>query len=306
MFVSLVGYVTLLIIALKIVAILGRSFVRPGKNLKQYGSWAVVTGATDGIGEAIAYELARAGLNLVLVSRTPAKLETTANGLREKFPKVQIKTLPFDFSNCNSETTKQISRELADVDVGVLVNNVGESYANPEYFTALPDEKLNSLLALNIHSVTWMTRAVLPGMETRKRGLIVNISSASASLPSPLLSYYAATKAFVDEFSVSLNGELAGKGIQVQSQNPLFVATKLAKIRRATLGTPSAKQYARAAVRAFGYESLISPYWVHGIMLFVASFVPTFLGEKYVLDLHKSIRKRALDKQQKESGKTSQ
>lgn len=70
-----------------------RFFLRPGKNLKKFGGWAVVTGATDGIGKAYAFELARQGLNLLLISRTETKLKDTAAEITAKFPKVQVQIL---------------------------------------------------------------------------------------------------------------------------------------------------------------------------------------------------------------------
>lgn len=70
-----------------------RFFLRPGKNLKKFGGWGVVTGATDGIGKAYAFELARQGLSLLLISRTESKLKDTAAEITAKYPKVQVQIL---------------------------------------------------------------------------------------------------------------------------------------------------------------------------------------------------------------------
>merc|ERR1712093_900663 len=106
-----------------------------------------------------------------------------------------------------------------------------------------------------------MTYIVLPKMLERKRGAIVNISSAACLVPGPLLAGYSAAKRYVEAFSIALDAEYASKGVRVQVQCPLYVTTKLAKIRNSSLTTPSPDTYAKAAVRAIGYESDISPYW---------------------------------------------
>merc|ERR1719450_829776 len=94
------------------------------KDLKKYGSWAVVTGATDGIGKAIAKQLAKRGINIVLISRSSDKLTTVAEELVTF--NVQVKTITYDFSDANNYG--QIAEEIEDLDIGILVNNVGISY----------------------------------------------------------------------------------------------------------------------------------------------------------------------------------
>jgi len=183
------------------------------------------------------------------------------------------------------------------MEVGVLINNVGVSYAFPQYFSEISAEAVDELLACNLDSTVWLTRAVLPGMEARKSGAIVNVSSLSAHISSPLLSAYSASKAFIENFSISLNAEYRSKGICVQSQTAAFVATKLAKIRSASLTVPSPATYARAAVRQIGFAPAVAPYWAHAIQLAVVTSLPKAFAAKYVLGLHKGLRARALKKQ---------
>ena len=101
-------------------------------NLKKYGSWAVVTGCTDGIGKAYAEHLAKRGLNIVLISRTLEKLQEQAKFITDKY-KVETKVIAVDFTEQTSIYTT-IRNELGDLDIGVLVNNVGMSYKYPEFF----------------------------------------------------------------------------------------------------------------------------------------------------------------------------
>lgn len=271
-------------------------FFRSGKNIKKYGSWAIVTGATDGIGKGMAFEFAKKGLNVVLISRTQTKLDDCAKEISEKYPKVDVKVLAIDFGKFDDASKKKVEGMVRDMDVGVLVNNVGVSYPYPQYFNELDDDRVEDLVRLNVDSTVWMTRAVLPGMMDRKRGAIVNMSSAAGVSTSPLLSGYSGAKGFVTAFSKSLNAELKGKGIHVQCQVPLFVATKLAKIRKSSLMVPSPAGYARAAVAAIGYDTVISPYWSHMLEMYVLHALPDFIANKIVFSMHADLRKRGLKK----------
>lgn len=173
------------------------NFLRPGKNLRKYGSWALVTGPTDGIGKGFAFQLARKGLNLVLVGRNPDKLKDVSDAIQAKFGKTQIKTVVVDFTGDLSEGIQRIRDTIEELDVGVLVNNVGISYPYARFFHEVDEELLKNLIKVNVEGTTKVTQAVLPGMLQRKRGAIVNLGSGAAIvIPSdPLYAVYAATKA---------------------------------------------------------------------------------------------------------------
>lgn len=125
-----------------------------------------------------------------------------------------------------------------------------------------------------------MTKLVLPGMSTRKRGVILNLSSGSASLCVPLLSVYAATKSYVEHLSVCLASEYEDKNVHIQCHNPMFVSTKLAGMRNSTFFVPSPKTYAEAALANLGYETVFSPYWPHALQLWVFKCLPVRLWSK--------------------------
>ena len=273
-------------------------FLRPGKSLKHaYGEWAVVTGATDGIGKAMAFEFARKGLNVVLISRTKSKLDDCATEIKAKYKNIEVRALDIDFSNFNESERKRVAAIVADINVGVLVNNVGQSYPYPMYFHELPDSSVEQLMSVNTHSMTWMTRVVLPKMVERKKGAVVNIASAAGVANSPLLSEYGASKSYVAMFTRAMHYEYESKGISFQCQVPMYVTTKLAKLKRTTIWTCSEKAYAVAAVKAIGYEALISPYWSHAIQIWFSQVLPDWIIAKYViLPMHLSIRKAGLKK----------
>jgi len=267
-------------------------FVRAGKNLKKYGAWAVVSGSTDGIGKAFAEQLARKGLNVVLISRTASKLQEQAQDIESKY-KVKTKFVPVDFASANPNLLDPVREAVAGLDVGIVVNNVGVSYEHAEFFHELDQQRIDAIVRVNVTGTTAVTKLVLPGMVERKRGAIVNVSSVSSLLNEPLYSVYSGSKAYVNNFSQGLYYEYKRHGIHVQASLPGFVATKLSKIRRTSFFVPSATSWARSAVAHIGYEPLSIPYWTHALQVWVASLLPSSIVASFLLSNGLDIRRRA-------------
>lgn len=262
-------------------------------DLKKYGSWAVVTGATDGIGKSIAKQLAKRGMNLVLISRSEDKLKATASELGGN---VEIKTISFDYSK--TDGYEKLASELKSLDIGLLVNNVGMSYDHPDYYMNYDEEHHDRLISINVKSVMKMTRLVLEGMVQRKKGLLVHVSSASSLLPVPFLSVYSASKSFVNNFGESLHYEYMNQGIKSQVVFPYFVATKLSKMRPNGLLVPSADQYARQMVNGIGLSTTMAGYWCHELFLGLSSLLPEWLVVSQTRKMMDAMRKRWERKQQ--------
>jgi len=275
-------------------------FFRPGKDLKQYGQWAVVTGATDGIGKAYAMELARQGLNVLLIARSDERLTETAKEIKGKYP-VTVDQLKVDFSSFDVAAREMVKEKVMSLDVGILINNVGLSYPYTKYFHELKDQEVADIMEVNMCSMTWMSRIVLgdesgPGMLSRRRGAIINTSSGSARATSPLLAEYSAAKAYVERFSMGLGAELESKGVHVQAQTPLYVTTKMAKIRKSSMSVPSPESYVECAARQIGYEAVISPWWAHSLQLYLLACLPEFVSVKFLDWQHQGIRKKGMKK----------
>ncbi|XP_061630104.1 very-long-chain 3-oxoacyl-CoA reductase-A [Phyllopteryx taeniolatus] len=248
------------------------------------GKWAVVTGATDGIGKSYAEELARRGFAMVLISRSQHKLDDVARSLEDQFG-VETKTIAVDYGKTNIYPS--IEAGLSGLEIGVLVNNVGVSYPYPEYYLRIPDldNFITNMINVNMTSVCQMTRLVLPRMAERSKGVILNISSASGMYPVPLLTIYSATKAFVDFFSRGLQEEYRRQGIVIQSVLPFFVVTKMTRIRKPTLDKPTPERYVAAELNTVGLQSQTNGYFPHAVMGWVTTkLVPIgiviFLGAR--------------------------
>ncbi|CAG9461333.1 unnamed protein product [Pedinophyceae sp. YPF-701] len=272
-----------------------RYFLRPSRNLKSYGDWAVVTGCTDGIGKAYAELLAGKKMNLILVSRTPAKLDDLKRDLVAKHG-IEAETIPADLTKPADATFEAVTTACARPGrkVGLLINNAGMSYPHAEYFDAVSDDLIADLVAINVTSLTRMVKAVLPGMLARRRGAIVNLGSAAGSvLPTdPLYAVYAASKAYAEKLSACLDVEYREKGIHVQLQAPLYVVSKMSKIRKPSLTVPTPKAYARAGLACIGRESVTTPYWAHALMWWAVSAIPVGLMNSIRLGQCKSLRAR--------------
>jgi len=262
-------------------------------------TWAIITGATDGIGKAYAQRMAKMGYNLLIISRNEEKLNKTKEEILSKHKKCsEIRTLAVDFTKADIyERMESTINELEDIHV--LINNVGISYKYPEYFTAIPESRqlIESLINCNVVSMTRIIQMVLPKMEAKGSGIIINVSSYSASYPMPLLSMYASSKIYVDFLSRALQFEYANKGITIQSVLPAYVSTNMSKIRRSSLMVPTPDVYVDHALRNVGLETRTYGYWPHKLQGFfqdclISNIIGSDFNVKLAFDSLKDVRRR--------------
>jgi len=311
---ALVGTLCLGTFLLKTFFVLLQTFVLRGKSLKKYAqnkeAWAVVTGATDGIGKEFAFQLAAANYNIVLVSRTQKRLDDMANEIGRRYGRTS-RTVAIDFEFASEQDFERIAQSTSDLDVAILVNNVGRSHEMPVAFneTTLVEQK--AIIAININATLRVTSLVLGKMLARKCGLILTLSSFAGAIPSPLLATYSGSKAFLQTWSDALQSELKGSGVDIECVSTYFVVSNMSRIRRASMLIPMPKDYVSAVLRKIGVPcgalwtgrpSTSTPYWSHSLLDFLIHCIGwkgAFI--RYTLDLHKSIRKRALRKKEREA-----
>ncbi|MBM4385324.1 MAG: SDR family NAD(P)-dependent oxidoreductase [Deltaproteobacteria bacterium] len=199
-------------------------FQPPQRSLRdRYGDWAVVTGASSGIGEEFARRLAADGVSLVLAARGAEKLEALASELREKNG-VRVRCVA-----CDLATDGGVSALLAatsDLDVAIVINNAGVGYVGR--FHEQDPARLAALVRLNCAAPVAITAALLPKLVARKRGALIFTGSVSGSQPLPLHALYSASKAFDNFLGEALWGELQGTSVDVLSLLPGSTDTRFA------------------------------------------------------------------------------
>jgi short-subunit dehydrogenase len=174
--------------------------------------WAIITGASSGIGKALAFEFAGGGFNLLLTARNEAALAQVASRCREQYG-VETEVIPADLS-CTEAIEEFIAALTSRPHAyEVLVNNAGFGIHGP--FASTEIEQDINLLNVQLTAALRLTRAVLPAMLERRNGRILNVASVYSFSPVPLQSVYAACKAFLLSFSSALQNELEGTGVTV-------------------------------------------------------------------------------------------
>uniref|UniRef100_A0A7N8XM72 Hydroxysteroid (17-beta) dehydrogenase 3 n=1 Tax=Mastacembelus armatus TaxID=205130 RepID=A0A7N8XM72_9TELE len=199
------------------------------------GEWAVVTGGSEGIGRAYAFALAKQGLNVVIMSRTKAKLDQVAKEIGDATGQ-RVKVIIADFTKEN--IFSEIEDQLKDLNIGVLVNNVG----------ILPSIiPCKFLEAAQLDQVSGTLQLILKFQ--RRKGLIVNISSGIAAIPFPLYNLYSASKVFVERFSQGLQAEYKDKGIIIQAVTPFGVSTRMTAYQKTNIVTLTPEDFVNRALQ---------------------------------------------------------
>jgi short-subunit dehydrogenase len=168
---------------------------------------ALITGASSGIGEATARQLAKAGMKVMLVARRMERLRQLKTEIDSVGGKAEIAAADLSSENERERVFEQVG--TADV----LVNNAGFGWYG--YFSDMPWETAWEMLLVNIGATVHLTSLFLPGMLERKCGHIINIGSISGSIPSQGIAMYSASKAFLDAFTTALHRETRGTKVQV-------------------------------------------------------------------------------------------
>lgn len=184
----------------------------------------LITGASSGIGEALAACFARGGYDLVLVARSEDKLKALAAALMAEH-QVKVRVKPADLSQPDAAKNLATAMKRAKIAIDILVNNAG--VLEQGLFVGMKPGRHQELIDLNISGLTAMLAHFAPPMVERGRGCILNVASIASFQPVPTLATYAATKAYVLSLTESLSEELKGTGVTITALCPGITATNM-------------------------------------------------------------------------------
>ncbi|KAH9812571.1 hypothetical protein DFH28DRAFT_1129876 [Melampsora americana] len=274
-------------------------------NQNSTNTWAIITGSTGGIGKEFALQLSKVGFNLILIGRNQSKLKSLEDELKVNLKDSnQIITHSIDLENATESDWNSLQDVLSKTakisPISVLINNAGLSHASPVDFESTPLTEIKSITAVNVIAPVRLTKIVLPFMLPQKAGLILNVGSFSALVPTPLLATYAGSKGFLYTWSQALGTELKPKGIHVRLLNTYFVASEMSKIRKSSFMIPSPKTYVRSVLSTIGLQGgaigkayISTGYLAHALVQwFVDRFGTETFWLKYNLNLQRSIAHR--------------
>jgi len=226
---------------------------------ERYGDWALVTGASAGIGAEFARALARDGLSVVLTARREDRLRDLADEL-EKTYHVATRVVPANLGDAAG--ADRVADAVADLEIAVLVNNAGFGAAGR--FEKLDPDRLREMIQLNCLAPVLLTHRLLPGMRARERGAVVIVGSVAGHQGLPLHGVYSATKAFDLMFGESLAVELEDHGIDVLVLEPGSTETEFQQVaREAPHPGQSAAEVVATALDALGKHHTVISGWLN-------------------------------------------
>lgn len=197
---------------------------------------ALITGASSGIGRALAEVFAEHGFDLVVVARRQSELDNLAGALRAAHG-IEVTVIASDLILPQAPQNVLQTVQQQGIEIEVLVNNAGINFHGD--FKDIPLENHLELLQLNIVALTVLTHFYVQPMVKRGHGRILNVASLGAFQPVPTLAVYAAAKAYVLSFTEALAVELRGTGVTTTALCPGFTDTAMVKIASATTGKPT-------------------------------------------------------------------
>ena len=260
-------------------------FVRPSKlgRYRRQGTrtWALVTGASDGIGRGFAEELCARGFNVILHGRNAAKLAGVQESLKKEYANTEIRTLVADVVSFDMSTCTKLIEPLVDLHITVLINNVGGvtpvTGVDREFypFGSFSGSQIDGLIDLNHRFTTHITNAMLPSLRRNSPGLIMNISSA-AEMGFPWLTIYSGTKGYIHAFTRALNIEMKAEKTGVEVLSITVGAVQAANNKSGSgLFCPPARVMAAAALDRVGCGvASVTAYWPHALQKWFMDSLP--------------------------------
>jgi len=253
-------------------------------------SWALVTGATAGIGESFSRLLASHKYHIVLVARDLPRLHERAHGLEEKFG---VKTHVIQADLATDEGCLTVQKYILENQIDVLINNAG--FGTNKAFTASSIEIEQQLLDVLVRTPMRLMHAALPLMKQRNSGVIINVSSVAGYIAGGT---YSASKSYLTVLSESLNTELAATNVKVSALCPGFTRTEFHQRGKMSMkGLPNfmwlnsdrlVEQSWRDALKG---KPVSIPGWQYKFLVFVVQSVPRFIVRKVGMNMRAKQRR---------------
>lgn len=253
-------------------------------------SWALVTGATAGIGESFSRLLASHNYNIVLVARDLARLEERAKNLEEKYG-IQTQVIQADLAT--DEGCMKIEKYIAENHIDVLINNAG--FGTNKAFTMSSLEIEQQLLDVLVRTPMRLMHVALPLMKERNNGIIINVSSVAGYIAGGT---YSASKSYLTVLSESLNTELSATNVKVSALCPGFTRTEFHQRGKMSMkGLPNfmwlnadrlVEQSWKDALKG---EAVSVPGWQYRVLVFVIQAVPRSLVRKVGMNVRSKQRR---------------
>ncbi|KAI7268190.1 hypothetical protein KC345_g7705 [Hortaea werneckii] len=257
--------------------------------------WALITGASDGIGKGFAQELCFEGFNVILHGRNEQKLEAVRNELRKQYPQRSVEIFILDAATIatpHAGLEDQLQKRFGHLNLRLLVNNVATT-SSPLFapLTTRTASEIAQGIEGTAHFPTQITRALLPRLHRHQPAAILNIGSGVSELPAPYLTFYSAAKAYNKVFSANLAAELPAErgwvNIEVLALLVGMVATNTPAVREASFLVPSARRFARCCLGTVGCgRRVVWPYWPHAVQFGgIVGMLPGWVLERAVLEI---------------------
>ena len=251
-------------------------------------SWAVITGASSGIGKEFTYQLAKKGYNVALVARSKDKLEAIAADIQKQFGR-ETRAIPLDLTH--EHFARELSDRTADLTVTMVINNAG--FGTSGSFLDIEDGREIEMITLNCVAVTQVARLYLKKMAQNGKGNMIIVASTASAQPCPWFATYAATKAFDRFLAEALWYEMKPKGVNVLALNPPGTATSFfagAGLADNPKGLATVKQVVRTAFRALGKKPSVIVGAKNRFLAFMGRLTP----EKLLVGIAARIMKKMI------------
>ena len=246
----------------------------------------LITGATSGIGAEYARRFAREGYNLIITGRREAKIRALADELSRENG-INVEVVLIELSDMGA--VDKFLERIKDRDIDILVNNAG--FGTSHFFHREPLQTHEDMVAVNILCAVRLTYAILPKMLKKRKGIVINISSAGAYLPTPNEATYTGTKAFLRAFSEALHFELIGTGVKIQAVCPGLTKTDMPTrlgipedqiVDRGPFKWKTPEEVVDASLKCLKKDKVVCiPGWLTRLQVFMRSILPDSLYYKY-------------------------